>query len=88
MERIHKKIKYSIAILMITALALFIYHFFFSADTITPDHVALSLTPVTKSEQRELIRAQQMQERTATTGPLIALVNPADAQAQVLNRNK
>lgn len=86
MEKTGKKISYLFIACFIVALLFVVYHLFFEPETVTPDRIALSLTPFTKSEQKELIRAQQMQERTADTGPLVALVNANDAQAKVLAR--
>ena len=86
MKSIIQKVKAVLTIAFVVVVAVVVYDLFFKTTTsATPNHAAISLTPFTAKEQRDLIRAQQMQERTADTGPLVALVSATDAQARVLN---
>ncbi|OGT49057.1 MAG: hypothetical protein A3E82_01405 [Gammaproteobacteria bacterium RIFCSPHIGHO2_12_FULL_38_11] len=88
MRSTHKTTHYFV-IFLIFVLGVIVYNVYFSADNITPtsDHATLTLTPFTAKEQKDLIRAQQAQEKKIDTGPLIATANATEAEAKVLNLN-
>lgn len=82
-----KKSTYILGLFCI-AFLMIAWHSFFSSQTpVTSDHATLELTPFTAHEQKDLIKAQEQEDQLDVAGPLTAQMNPADAQARVLNLN-
>lgn len=84
--RIHlKKNTYLFLMLFIAGFAV-ICHLLLSPPAVaTSDHAALSLTPFTAREQKDLIKAQEQEETLDVSGPLVQQMNPDVAQSRVLN---
>ena len=89
MQNYFKKSTYFFAVFFVSLLLFLIYHLFSTINQpATPDHTAITLTPFTDSEQKDLTAAQQQEEPSINAGPLVASMDPMDAQARVLNLNR
>lgn len=80
-----KKGSYFLAVLFVSLLLILLYNLFFASKPATPNHSVLTLKPYTESEQRDLISAQEQDESSIESGPLVAKMNVTDAEARVLN---
>lgn len=78
------KISYFLVVLLVSTLLVLCYSAFFTRSSVSLN-ATLTLKPFTAREQQDLIKKQE--QSAAATGPLIASINAADAQARVLNFN-
>ncbi len=85
-----RKTSYLYTMLLALSFSLGIYYLFFESIPVSPNHVALSLVPNTAREQNDLVLAQEQtqEELPMQTGPLVAQMSAADAQAKVLNLSR
>lgn len=83
-----KKSTYIFALCFIGLLAILFHVQLSPPNDATHDHASLMLTPFTAREQKDLIQAQEQEERLDDTGSLVAQMSATDAQARVLNLNR
>ena len=83
-----KKISYFVIVLFVLLCLYFLFSTIFTSHTITPNHLAVTLTPATESERMALTQAQAEEQNTSvlqTQASLTPLMKPRDAENTVLN---
>lgn len=81
-----KKLTYFITIFIVSSLLILLLAIFFTDKPNDSDYQFLKLTPYTAEEQKEILRAQEAEEQTLITGPLVPKMSVAEAEDKVLEK--